>query len=161
MNCSITRPNRLNRSLTGDLDKVFNDLRTVLEPSFVFGLPRGGASRAGGASSGTSVPPINVWEDEQNVYVESEVPGLAMSELDISLTAGELSIRGRREPHAEQEGVTYHRRERTSGEFQRTLRIGVPIDHEKVGASLTQGVLLVTLPKAEAAKPRKIEVKGG
>lgn len=155
MNCSMTRSNRLRpASLAGELDKIFR----IAEPSFVFGPRR--SARPG------AVPPINVWEDEQNVYVESEVPGFAMENLDISITASELSIRGRRESHGETEqkpqgdNVVYHRRERVGerGEFQRTLRIGVPVDHDKVGAVLKHGVLLVTLPKSEAAKPRKIEV---
>lgn len=160
MNCSVNRPNRFARpSLAAELDKLFR----VAQPGFAFAPRREPAA---------AVPPINVWEDEQSVYVESEVPGFTMENLDISITGGELTIRGMHEAQHEpskesqdntsKDNIVYHRRERRlSGErkgFTRTLRIGVPIDHVKVGASLTHGVLLIILPKSEAAKPRKIEV---
>ena len=87
-----------------------------------------------------------------------EVPGVQMSNIEINVVGNELSIKGKRECGCG-EGVTIHRQERGSGEFSRFLTLPVAIDAEKVEAVLKNGVLTIKLPKAEAAKPRRIEVK--
>jgi HSP20 family protein len=92
--------------------------------------------------------------------VELEVPGVKHDQVEISVAGGELSLAIRR-PEVEQPGVTYHRRERPVGAFSRVLRLPADVDAEKVGAELKNGVLLITLPKAESAKPRKINVTAG
>ncbi|MCC6321458.1 MAG: Hsp20/alpha crystallin family protein [Phycisphaerales bacterium] len=106
----------------------------------------------------TGFPPINIWEDEHAFSVEAELPGFRLAELNIQLVGNELTISGTREIAEPTEGRV-HRRERASGCFTRTLRLGADIDAEKVHASLDSGVLTVTLPRAENAKPRKIEIK--
>lgn len=103
-------------------------------------------------------PSFNVWEDDKNFFAEAEVPGLKMEELAVSVMGNELAVEGERKD-AELEGVTYHRRERGVGSFSRVLRLPVEIDTDKVEATLCDGVLTVRLPKAEAAMPKKIEVK--
>ena len=107
-----------------------------------------------------SFPPLNVWEDGETIFAEAEVPGLKSEDIDISVVGNDLTIRGRRggEPR---EGVAYHRQERGVGEFQRLLRLPVEVDGSKVEATLTNGVLVIKLPKAEAAKPKKIRVSSG
>lgn len=110
--------------------------------------------------AGAFYPPVNVWEDEHALHVESELPGYTLANLDISTLGDELTIAGSRTASTP-ENSAYLRRERMAGatEFRRTLKIGIPFDAEKVQASLKQGVLTVTLPKAVAVKPRKIEVR--
>jgi HSP20 family protein len=108
--------------------------------------------------SGRSFPAVNVWEKEEMLFVEAEVPGLKMEDLDISVTSNELSIKGQRMKE-EQEGVTYHRRERGAGSFCGVVRLPVDVDVNKVEARFEDGVLTIALPKAASAKPRKIEVK--
>jgi HSP20 family protein len=104
-------------------------------------------------------PAMNVFEDEHSITIEAELPGFTMDNLDISVLGQELTISGKRQWTAP-EGCTVHRRERTSStNFSRSVRIGTPIDAAKVSAKLDAGVLTVTLPKAESAKPRKIEIK--
>lgn len=103
-------------------------------------------------------PPVNVWEDDNNLYLEAELPGITMENLEILVKDLELTISGDRGAEAS-EGVVYHRRERGQGRFSRTLNLPMPIDADKVEATLKDGVLSLTLPKAEEAKPRKIEVK--
>lgn len=103
-------------------------------------------------------PAVNVWEGSESLYVEAEVPGLKLEDLDIFVHGDELTIRGERE-HDEQEGVTYHRRERGTGSFSSSVRLPVEIDVDRVEAQLESGVLTITLPKAASARPRKIEVK--
>jgi len=104
-------------------------------------------------------PAMNVWETDQAVTVEVEVPGVALSDLDVQVVGNELTIRGERKEEHVKDGV-YHRRERSAAKFTRTIELPVPVDESKVEASLKDGVLTVTLPKAEAAKPRKIAIKG-
>lgn len=111
-----------------------------------------------GPASALLFPPLNVWEDEGNFFVEAELPGFRIEDVNVHVRGQELTLSGERR-HEEKEGVTYHRRERVHGKFHRTLELPLPIDADKVQASLKHGVLTVTLPKAEAARPRKIEVK--
>ena len=104
-----------------------------------------------------SQPAANVWEQGDALLVEMELPGVKSDQVDISVAGGELSVKVNR-PEIEQEGVTYHRRERPVGSFTRVLRLPVEVNADKVEAELHDGVLLITLPKAENAKPRKINV---
>jgi HSP20 family protein len=103
-------------------------------------------------------PSMNAWEDANNLYIEAELPGFRIEDLEITLTGSELTISGTRNV-ANPEGATFYRRERPSGSFSRTVRIGTDVDGSKVNAALVNGVLTITLPKAEAVKPRKIDVK--
>lgn len=96
-------------------------------------------------------PLMNVTEDKDNYYVRAE--------LDISVTGDTLSIAGERKLPVEDEKAQYHRREREAGRFSRIFNLPAQIDAGKVEARCTDGVLTVTLPKAEAAKPKQITVK--
>ncbi len=102
-------------------------------------------------------PAMNVWEDADNVYVEAELPGMRMDDIDIQLLDKQLTIKGRRAA-VQGDGVKQHRRERYVGSFERELTIPIEIDAEKVHAELHDGVLTVTLPKAAAARPKSIKV---
>ena len=104
-------------------------------------------------------PALNVWEQADELFVEAELPGLKADDLDISVEGDVLTIKGQR-GEATVQGATFHRRERGVGAFSRVLRLPVPVDANRVQASFRDGVLLVTLPKAEEAKPRKIKVAG-
>lgn len=104
-------------------------------------------------------PLMNVTEDTDKYYVRAELPGLSAGELDISVTGDTLSISGQRKLASEDEKAQYHRREREAGRFSRIVTLPGQTDTEKVEASCTDGVLTVTLPKAEAAKPKQISVK--
>ncbi len=102
-------------------------------------------------------PAANIWERDDALLVEMEVPGVKNEQIDISVAGDELSVKINR-PEIEQEGVTYHRRERPVGVMTRLLRLPIEVNSEKVEAELHDGVLKITLPKAESAKPRKINV---
>lgn len=103
-------------------------------------------------------PALNVWEENEVFHVEAEVPGLNLEDLDISVKDDELTIKGERKASRE-EGAAYHRRERSFGQFERTHKLPASVDATKVEARLKDGVLRITLPKAEAAKARKISVR--
>lgn len=107
-----------------------------------------------------SQPAVNVWEQGDALVVEMEVPGIKNDQVDISVVGGELSIKIDR-PDVTQEEIRYHRRERPVGSFSRVLRLPSEVDANRVEAELRDGVLTVILPKAENAKPRKINVASG
>jgi len=112
---------------------------------------------ANGTRPAAGRPPVNVWENDEALMVELEVPGLKSDQLDLSVHGGELSIQLQR-PDVQQEGVVYHRRERPFGKFDRVIRLPADVAPDRVEAKLGDGVLTITLPKAESAKPRTIEV---
>jgi len=104
-------------------------------------------------------PPLNIREDEDNLYVTAELPGVPTGELDIILENDNLILRGERKiPETERE-ANFHLREREAGAFRRAIHLPAKIDSNKVTAMNRNGVLDIILPKAEQAKPRQIEVK--
>jgi HSP20 family protein len=106
----------------------------------------------------TAFPAVNVWEDNEAFHLEAELPGLKQDDVNIAVTQRNvLTLSGERKPE-EGEG-RWHRRERGFGRFQRVLRLPAPVDADKVEAQLDNGVLRLTLPKHEDAKPRRIAVK--
>ncbi|MDH3575672.1 MAG: Hsp20/alpha crystallin family protein [Desulfobacteraceae bacterium] len=104
-------------------------------------------------------PLTNVTEDKDNYYVRAELPGINSDELDIQVTVKGISISGERKIPVEGNNVKYHRREREAGKFSRTINLPEDVDVNKVDASLNNGILTVTIPKAEIAKPRQISIK--
>jgi HSP20 family protein len=107
-----------------------------------------------------SFPALNIWQDEGTVYAEAELPGMELNDLEIFVTGGnQLTIKGeRKEPKLD--NGTWHRQERGFGSFARVVNLPVDVNAERVEARLANGVLTITMPKTEAAKPRKIVVKG-
>lgn len=108
--------------------------------------------------AGRSQPAVNLWEEDDCVVAELEVPGVKPEQVDISVVGAELSLKIERAEQACGD-VTYHRRERPVGSVARVLRLPCEVDGERVAAELHDGVLTIRLPKAEAAKPRKIQVR--
>lgn len=104
-------------------------------------------------------PAVNAWEDEKSFHVEAEVPGFEEKDLNITVLGNELRLSGARTAGDEEDRKIFHR-ERYTGEFTRVLRFPVDIDDSRISASFRNGLLRVTLPKAAAALPRKIEIKG-
>ncbi len=107
--------------------------------------------------AGRSQPAVNLWERSDALVAELEVPGVRAEQLEVAVVGGELTLRIER-PDLSQEGVTFHRRERPIGVLSRVLRLPADVDSNNVQAELRNGVLTITLPKAEEAKPRKIKV---
>ena len=104
------------------------------------------------------VPRLDVYEDRENVYVKAELPGMKREDIEISLHDGALSLSGERKSETKTEGTEEYHAERFFGRFQRTLSLPAPVATGKVKAEYKDGILTVTLPKTEEAKPKKIEV---
>jgi len=106
-----------------------------------------------------SYPPVNVWENDDFVWAEAELPGLKLSDLEITVTAdNQLTLKGTRQ-QAAPEKVEWHRQERSFGSFERTFQLPVSVDAGKVEARLENGILTIKMAKSPAAKPRRIHVK--
>lgn len=134
--------------LRGELNRAFDD-------AFGEFFGRGGERTA---TRGQGYPAVNVWEDEEKLYAEAEIPGLKLEDLEILVRGNELTLKGERK-RVEQEGVTFHRRERGTGSFCSVVALPVDVDVDKVEAVLENGVLTIQLPKATSARARKIAVK--
>ena len=130
--------------LRDEVDRLFG--------GFAESLPEAAWPRAGRGQ-----PAVNLYQDGDTLFAELEVPGISREQLDVSVVGDQLSIKAER-PDAGQEGVTYHRQERSVGGLSRVLSLPAEIDASRVKAELNHGVLTISLPKAESAKPRKIDV---
>lgn len=104
-------------------------------------------------------PPMNITQDDDNFYVRAEIPGIKPAEISISALRNRVSISGKREIPREHERVSYHRKERPEGAFNRGVTLPGEVDAERVDARYKDGILTLTLPKAEQAKPRQIAVR--
>ncbi len=100
-------------------------------------------------------PLINVYENEDSYIVDACMPGIAAEDVDLTLTARSLVIKGERKSP---EG-RYFRQERTGGTFQRIINLNVPVARDRVSAKSANGILRVTLPKTEDVKPRRISIE--
>ena len=103
-------------------------------------------------------PSINLTEDKETYHIQAELPGLSAEDLDIQAAGNNLSISGERKIPAEKGDVRYHRRERESGKFSRAISLPGDIEPDGVKATLINGILTVSVPKAEKVKPRQITV---
>lgn len=104
-------------------------------------------------------PLMNVTETDDKYYIRTELPGIGADELDISVTGDKLSISGERKIPVEKEPAKYHRKEREAGKFSRIVSLPAQVDTAKAEARCVNGILTVTLPKAEAAKPKQITIQ--
>jgi len=106
----------------------------------------------------TWVPALDVAEDKDNYQVRVELPGLKREDIEVALDDGTLVINGERKAEAPAEGTAIHRQERYYGKFSRALTLPSAVAADKVTAVYRDGVLTVTVPKAEEAKPKTITV---
>jgi len=126
--------------------------RLQREMTGVFNLPRRRAA---------VFPPLNIHTGDDDVIITSEIPGIDPADVELTVTGDTLTIKGLRKEHETKEGETWHRRERGSGNFYRTVQLPYNVDGNKVQADYVNGVLKIVLPRAEADKPRKISVTSG
>jgi HSP20 family protein len=103
-------------------------------------------------------PQINLTENTENFYIRAELPGVKTNEIEMQATAKALSISGERTIEAENEGVRYHRREREAGKFSRIITMPTEINPDGIKAKMRDGILTIVIPKAEAVKPRQINI---
>ena len=134
----------------------FSNLRDELDR--LFGEPLTVLARASKQLSSWT-PALDVHEDKDNLVVTVEVPGMKKEDINVSLHEGVLNISGERKSENKFEDSEVYRSERVFGRFQRTLTLSAPVAVDKIHAQYKDGLLTVTLPKAEEAKPKQIDVK--
>lgn len=104
-------------------------------------------------------PPMNVWTNNEGAVVTVELPGVNPEQIEVSVVGDTLTLRGKRVAEDLPEGARYQRRERFQGEFARSLQLPFTIDADHVEAQYENGILTITLPRAEADKPKRITVQ--
>jgi HSP20 family protein len=104
-------------------------------------------------------PAVDVHEDAESLVLRAELPGVRKEDIDISVDANVLTLKGERKLEKEEQGRRYHRVERAYGSFVRQFQLSSNIDASKIDAQLADGVLTVRLAKREEHKPRRIDVK--
>jgi HSP20 family protein len=135
-----------------EIDRVFDENGSRSEPSFRAAFLPGRAARR--------YPLINLYEDKEAVYVEALAPGIDPGTLNLSVQGNTLSIAGeKRRVAGDVQPEAFHRSERATGKFVRHIDLPMEVDESKVQADYKHGLLNITLPKAEKAKPKQIAVQ--
>lgn len=106
-------------------------------------------------------PQFNVWSTDHELIVTSEIPGLDPDQIDVNVNNDLLTVSASMNSEELSEGESYQRRERFSGQFERSVRLPFAVDQEKSEANYSDGVLEIRLTKPEQDKPRKLTVNAG
>jgi HSP20 family protein len=113
----------------------------------------------GGTVASAWTPTVDVFEDKENLKIVMELPGVKPEDVKLSLENQVLTIQGEKKQVAEESSERWHRYERSYGSFERMFTLPSSVDAERIQAKVENGLLTVTLPKAERARPRQIEIK--
>jgi len=151
---SIIRWHRPELSVRSTIDRL-SSLRDELDRAFE--APWFNLNRASQFLNGW-VPSVDVVQNKDSVIVKAEVPGMKKEDIEVTLHEGVLNIAGERKEETVRDEGNTHRTERFFGKFQRSITLPAPVKGDKIQASYKDGVLTVTLPKTEEAKPKQIEV---
>jgi len=135
------------------MTSVQDELNRVMDDVF------GRQWRTDGAGAVLWQPPIDIEEQPDRYTVHVELPGMRLEDIKITLEDNRLTIRGEKTRTEEQKNAAYHRLERAYGTFERTFTLSHAVKSEKIEATYRDGVLEVTVPKAEEAKAREIPIK--
>lgn len=141
-------------NLRREVDRAFESFTTAQSPakSAAF-LPGRGPRR---------YPLINLLEDKENLYIEALTPGVEPQSLNVSVLRNRLTVSGEKTRiEGDVKPEAFHRSERSSGKFVRTFDLPVEVDEKKIQAEYKNGLLVITLPKPEKARPRQVNVKVG
>ena len=144
-----TWPTSRRGTLWTDLDQLHRDMNRLFE------------SFSSGQGSSGNFPAVNIWTGADDAFLTAELPGLNPDQLDITVKDNTVTIRGSRDTEQLAEGESYLRQERGTGTFVRSFALPFQVDSAKVTAQYQKGILQLTLPRAEADKPKKISVKAG
>lgn len=139
---------------TRNLDNVFDRMLT---------LSRALDEQLGGRGNRVWFPAMDTYETGKAYVIDVDLPGVKRDAVELSFEQNTLTIRGTREPNfrrEENEEIRMFAAERTTGEFARAIRLPEYVDGENISAEFEDGVLRVTVPKSQAARPRKIEIRG-
>jgi HSP20 family protein len=137
-----------------DLFGVQRDINRLFDNIFLSGL-----TAEETMASSYFAPAVDIAEQENEYVVKVELPGVAKEDVKISLESNILTIKGEKKQEKEEKNKNFHRVERSYGSFQRSFTLPSSVKNDKIDAVFNSGILTVTLPKSEEAKPKQIEVK--
>jgi len=138
-------------ALRRDIDRAFQNASFSHDPSFRTAFLPGRAARR--------YPLINLAEDHDHIYLEALAPGVDPESINLAVIHNVLTVSGEKRRHPEDiKPEAFHRSERAAGKFVRTIELPIEVDADQVKAEYKHGILMITLPKAEAAKPKQISV---
>lgn len=109
---------------------------------------------------GGIAPALDVAEKDNSFEIRMDIPGVDSKDLDVEVHGNTVTISGSRKEEKEEKGKTFHRVERSTGSFSRTVTLPCSVSEKEVAAEYTNGVLSVVLPKSEDARPKKVSIKG-
>jgi len=138
---------------THDLTSMRDEMNRLFD-SFFSGLPE----RRKGLLEGEWAPSIDVAETDEEIVVTAELPGVKQEEVDISIADSVLTLKGEKKEEKEVKEKNYHRIERSYGSFQRSISLPTGVEASKAKATYKDGILRVTVPKVEEAKPKQIKI---
>lgn len=150
----MANSNYANRGLSA-LEEFSTDMERVFDS--LLGRTVGSALRA--TNSGKFVPSLDITETPEDFQVTVDLPGVNPDDVKLEMQDGSLSISGHRESKTEEKEKNYHRVERSSGTFFRSIPVPSEVDVDKIEANYEQGVLHVKLPKSEKQQPKKIQIR--
>jgi len=105
-----------------------------------------------------ALPPVNIWNNEGNIVMTVELPGVDPKDININVLGDQLTLEGEKKSEEVKDNAVFLRRERDAGRFSRVFRLPFDINDEKVSAKFNNGILTIYMPKSEKAKPKKIEI---
>jgi len=129
-----------------EMNRLFDD--------FFSGWPE----RKKGLLEGEWTPSVNVAETDENIVVTAELPGIKQDEVEITIVNDVLTLKGEKKEEKEIKRENYHRIERSYGSFQRSISLPTGVQADKAKANYKDGVLSITIPKVEEAKPKSIKI---
>lgn len=132
-------------SLREAMDRLFED--SIIRPSTWTGL-----------GAGQIAVPVDLWETTDAYYLRADLPGLGADDIEINVTADTVAIAGESTPTADVTAEGWLRQERRTGKFQRAFSLPMQLEPDKVEATVENGVLHLTLPKAEAVRPKQVKI---
>ena len=136
---------------------VLNDINKLFEETF---FTQYGRTDNSNLETTQWMPAVDIKEGKHDFKLKVDLPGIDKKDVIIAMENGVLSIQGERVEEKKEESDNYYRVERVSGKFYRRFALPETADAEKIQANMTKGVLEVTIPKKEIAKPKSIEIKG-
>lgn len=139
---------RRRRDVFSDLTGMQQEMNRLFDEFF-------GESRA---DEGSWLPAVDVSETDNEMIIRAELPGMAQEDIELNLQENVLTLKGEKKKEEQEEQENFHRVERSYGGFSRTLTLPANVKAEQIQASFKDGVLLITLPKAEEAKTKKIAI---
>ena len=139
------RPMRNLFSLHNEMGRVFGDL---------FGSHEGGTD----AAETSWMPTVDISETEKSYEIRAEIPGVSEKDVNVSVTDNLLTLKGEKHQEEETEGKNYHRVERMYGSFQRNFKLPSDVATDSIKAEYNDGVLMLSIPKSDVAKPTEIPI---